>query len=70
MYSVSHRISKLIHPRNAYQPLGLELLAIKVLAILLKSHTNLVRSREAHPRGCSRAPFPVEVHPLEQQQLR
>lgn len=28
---------------------------------MLKPHTNLVRSREAHPRGCSRAPFPVEV---------
>ena len=30
-------------------------------AILLEPHTNSVRSRGAQPRGCSRAPFPVEV---------
>ena len=30
-------------------------------AILLEPHTNPVRSRGAHPRGCSRASFPVDV---------
>ena len=30
-------------------------------ATLLEPHTNLVRSRGAHPQGCSRAPFPVKV---------
>ena len=30
-------------------------------ATLLEPHTNPVRSSRAHPRGCSRAPFPVDV---------
>ena len=30
-------------------------------ATLFEPHTNPVRSRGAHPRGCSRAPFPVDV---------
>ena len=30
-------------------------------ATLLEPHTNPVRSRGAHPRGRSRAPFPVDV---------